>query len=70
MLQGSVKWFNEQKGFGFIVPNEGGPDVFVHKNTLERAGIDTLKEGQIVEYETRVDKKTGKVSCGKIFVVK
>lgn len=51
MAQGTVKWFNSQKGFGFIQPDNGGPDVFVHISAVERAGFRTLNEGQKVSFE-------------------
>lgn len=51
MAQGTVKWFNDQKGFGFIQPDGGGPDVFVHISAVERAGMRSLKEGQKVSYD-------------------
>ena len=51
MATGTVKWFNAQKGFGFIEPGDGGKDVFVHKSALERAGLSSLKEGQKIKYE-------------------
>lgn len=51
MANGTVKWFNGQKGYGFIQPEEGGSDVFVHISAVERAGLSTLKEGQKVSYE-------------------
>jgi CspA family cold shock protein len=51
MAHGTVKWFNLKKGFGFIRPQEGGRDVFVHISAVEKAGLATLKEGQTVEYE-------------------
>jgi CspA family cold shock protein len=51
MATGTVKWFNEQKGYGFIQPDDGGPDVFVHISAVERAGLGTLKEGQKVSYD-------------------
>jgi len=51
MAQGTVKWFNSQKGYGFIAPQDGGKDVFVHISAVERAGLSTLNEGQVVEYE-------------------
>ena len=51
MAIGTVKWFNAQKGFGFIQPDGGGADVFVHISAVERAGLRTLNEGQVVEYE-------------------
>ena len=51
MATGTVKWFNSQKGYGFIQPENGGADVFVHISAVERAGLGTLNEGQMVEYE-------------------
>lgn len=51
MSKGTVKWFNETKGFGFIEPTDGGDDAFVHISAVERAGLRTLKEGQTVEFE-------------------
>ena len=51
MALGTVKWFNATKGYGFIAPDAGGPDVFVHISAVERAGLSTLNEGQVVEYE-------------------
>ena len=51
MATGIVKWFNATKGFGFIQPDKGGKDVFVHISAVERAGLSTLNEGQVVEYE-------------------
>jgi CspA family cold shock protein len=56
MAIGTVKWFNGQKGYGFIAPDGGGPDVFVHISALERAGMSNLNEGQKVEYETEIGK--------------
>ena len=55
MPTGTVKWFNGQKGFGFIQPNDGGNDVFVHISAVERAGLSGLAEGQRVSYEIQVD---------------
>ena len=60
MPTGTVKWFNVQKGFGFIEPNDGGTDVFVHISAVERAGLSSLAEGQQVSYEVKVDPKRGK----------
>ena len=51
MARGAVKWFNSQKGYGFIQPQSGGKDVFVHISAVEKAGLTTLNEGQMVEYE-------------------
>jgi CspA family cold shock protein len=63
MTTGTVKWFNNQKGFGFIQPQDGTKDVFVHISAVERAGMDTLKEGQKVSFEVVADRKTGKASA-------
>jgi len=64
MANGTVKWFNPTKGFGFIQPDQGGTDVFVHISALERAGIRDLAEGQKVSYELVTDK--GKTSAGNL----
>ncbi|MBA4226260.1 MAG: cold-shock protein [Hyphomonas sp.] len=69
MTQGIVKFFNTQKGFGFISPTTGGNDVFVHISTLERSGIAQLNEGQKVSYETAVDKRSGKPAVSSIELV-
>ena len=53
---GTVKWFNDQKGYGFIAPANGGPDVFVHISAVERAGLSGLAEGQQIEFETEIGK--------------
>ena len=66
MATGTVKWFNEQKGFGFIQPDGGSKDVFVHISAVERAGLRTLKEGQKVSFEIVTDKRTGKSSAGNL----
>ncbi|MCC3243982.1 cold-shock protein [Methylocystis sp. WRRC1] len=63
MQIGVVKWFNANKGFGFIQPDAGGADVFVHISALERAGLHGLAEGQKVGYELVVDKRSGKFSA-------
>ena len=63
MTTGTVKWFNGQKGFGFIQPNDGGNDVFVHISAVERAGLSGLGEGQKVNFEIKTDKMRGKVSA-------
>jgi cold shock protein len=62
MTSGTVKFYNDQKGFGFIAPDDGGNDVFVHATALERAGIRHLGEGQKVEFETQRDQRTGKMA--------
>ena len=63
MNKGTVKWFNSQKGFGFIQPDDGGKDVFVHISAVERAGMHGLNEGQKISYEVIADRKTGKSSA-------
>jgi CspA family cold shock protein len=63
MATGTVKWFNPQKGFGFIQPSDGGKDVFVHISAVERAGMSTLSEGQKISYELVTDSKRGKTSA-------
>jgi CspA family cold shock protein len=63
MTQGTVKWFNGQKGFGFIQPDDGGKDVFVHISAVEQAGMYSLNEGQKVSFEVVADRKTGKSSA-------
>ena len=65
MQVGTVKWFNAQKGFGFIQPDNGGSDVFVHISAVERAGMSNLNEGQKVNFELVADKRTGKSSAGQ-----
>lgn len=66
MSTGTVKWFNGQKGFGFIQPDAGGPDVFVHISAVERAGLGTLKEGQKITYELEQDRRSGKMAAGQL----
>jgi CspA family cold shock protein len=63
MPVGTVKWFNATKGYGFIQPDNGGPDVFVHVSAVERAGLGSLTEGQKVSYEEQRDPKRGKTSA-------
>lgn len=60
MSTGTVKWFNATKGFGFIAPDDGGQDVFVHISAVERSGMQNLVEGQKVGFEVARDKRTGK----------
>jgi CspA family cold shock protein len=66
MTNGTVKFYNSQKGFGFIQPDDGGKDVFVHATALERAGMHSLNEGQKVSFDTQEDRKTGKIAVGTI----
>jgi len=68
MATGTVKWFNATKGFGFIQPDDGGNDVFVHISAVERAGLSGLAEGQKVSYEVVVDSKRGKSSAENLRV--
>ena len=63
---GTVKWFNATKGFGFIQPDAGGPDVFVHISAVERAGLHDLNEGQKIAYEVVADSRTGKSSADNL----
>ena len=69
MTTGTVKWFNAQKGFGFIEPDDGGSDAFVHISALERAGIGNLSEGQKVGFDLVSDQKSGKMSADNIKVL-
>jgi CspA family cold shock protein len=66
MITGTVKFYNAQKGFGFIQPDDGSKDVFVHATALERAGLRGLNEGQKVSFDTQVDRRTGKTAVGNI----
>jgi CspA family cold shock protein len=68
MATGTVKWFNTQKGFGFIQPDDGGKDVFVHISAVERAGLKGLKDGQKLSFELVTDKRTGRTSAGELVV--
>jgi cold shock protein len=66
MPTGTVKWFNGQKGFGFIAPDGGGNDAFVHISAVERSGIGDLREGQKVSFELVSDRKSGKMSADNL----
>ncbi len=66
MATGTVKWFNGTKGFGFIQPDDGGADVFVHISAVERAGLRGLDEGQKITYELEQDRRSGKMSAGNL----
>jgi CspA family cold shock protein len=66
MTTGTVKWFNAQKGFGFIEPNSGGKDAFVHISAVERAGMDDLHEGQKLDFDLVTDQKSGKTSADNL----
>ena len=69
MNKGTVKWFNSQKGFGFIQPDNGDKDVFVHISAVERAGLNTLNEGQKVSFDVVDDRRTGKSSADNLRAV-
>lgn len=69
MATGTVKWFNATKGFGFIQPDNGGADVFVHISAVERAGLGSLNEGQKVSFELEQDRRSGKTSAGQLQAV-
>jgi CspA family cold shock protein len=66
MATGTVKWYNETKGYGFIQPDNGGKDVFVHVSAVERAGLRGLAEGQKISYDVESDRRTGKESAGNL----
>lgn len=66
MTSGTVKFYNDQKGYGFIAPDDGGKDVFVHATALERSGIRGLVEGQKVTFETERDSRTGKIGVSTL----
>ena len=69
MATGTVKWFNSTKGFGFIQPDDGGQDAFVHISAVERAGMREIVEGQKLSYELERDNKSGKMSAGQLSAV-
>src|SRR3954454_25288485 len=66
MATGTVKWFNEQKGYGFIQPDQGGKDVFVHISAVERSGMRGLADGQKVSYDVEADRRSGKESAANL----
>jgi len=66
MAKGTVKWFNATKGFGFIQPDDGGADVFVHISAVERSGLGSINEGQKLSYELERDQRSGKMSAGQL----
>ena len=66
MMTGTVKFYNDMKGFGFIQPDDGGKDVFVHATALERAGMRGLAEGQKVSFDTAEDRRSGKIAVNNI----
>lgn len=66
MQLGTVKFYNEQKGYGFIQPDDGSKDVFVHASALERAGMRALTEGQKVSFDVQEDRRSGKLAVGTI----
>src|ERR1700756_4815555 len=68
MASGTVKWFNTAKGFGFIQPDDGGSDVFVHNPAVEQAGLRGLNEGDLVNFELEQDRRSGKLSAGQLVV--
>ena len=66
MTMGTVKWFNAQKGFGFIAPDDGSTDVFVHISAVERAGMTGLNDGQKISFELVADRRSGKMSADNL----
>jgi cold shock protein len=69
MATGTVKWFNETKGYGFIQPDDGGRDVFVHISAVERSGMRNLAEGQKISYDIEADRRSGKESAANLKTV-
>jgi len=69
MAMGTVKWFNSAKGFGFIQPDDGGKDAFVHISAVERAGLNHLVEGQKIEFDLVSDQRSGKLSAANLKTV-
>ena len=69
MTTGTVKWFNADKGFGFIAPDNGGGDAFVHISAVERSGMNSLQDGQKVSYELVADRKSGKMSAENLAAI-
>jgi cold shock protein len=69
MATGIVKWFNLQKGFGFIQPEDGGKDIFVHISAVEKAGLKALKDGSKLTFELITDKRTGRQSAGELTIL-
>lgn len=66
MATGTVKWFNTTKGYGFVQPDDGGADVFVHISAVERAGLRSLNEGQKISYDLEQDRRSGKMAAGNL----
>ncbi|WP_019998252.1 cold-shock protein [Aureimonas ureilytica] len=66
MATGTVKWFNTDKGYGFIAPDNGGQDAFVHISAVQRAGLQTLQDGQKISFELVADRRTGKMSADSL----
>jgi CspA family cold shock protein len=66
MTTGTVKWFNPDKGYGFIQPDDGGRDVFVHISAVEQSGLRHLQEGQKIQFDVVADRRTGKSSAGNL----
>ncbi|WP_371999513.1 cold-shock protein (plasmid) [Tistrella mobilis] len=69
MATGTVKWFNATKGFGFIQPDEGGADAFVHISAVQRSGLTELREGQKVSYELVADRRSGKLAAANLSLI-